>query len=203
MSKCQLHLIILCLCLILTSCDDKRDSHPLKSTTTELDGLLAVVEIPAGTNKKLEYNKKSKRIVADTIKGGRDRMINFLPYPGNYGYIPTTMMAESEGGDGDALDVLILGESLETGTKLEIIPIAVLLLKDKGEEDSKIIAVPAKKELQIMKLKDFATFITEYNAAQMIIQQWFLNYKGFGKMEMLGWRDEKFAKAYIEQWTKE
>lgn len=203
MSKCLLHLIILSLCVLWISCDNNPNSNPLKSTTNEIDGLLAIVEIPAGTNKKLEYDKESRKIVADTIEGGKDRMIDFLPYPGNYGYIPSTMMEESKGGDGDALDVLVLGESLETGTKIEIIPIAVLLLKDNGVEDSKIIAVPSKKELQVMKLKDFATFITEYNAVQMIIQQWFLNYKGFGKMEMTGWRDEKFAKAYIEQWKIE
>ena len=195
--------IILSLLFSLLSCNTQTDAPHNVTSTSEDGSLFAIIEIPAGTNKKLEYNKDSGIIQMDTLKGGKDRIIDFLPYPGNYGYLPSTMMDKDKGGDGDALDVLVLGEYQESGTKLEIIPIAILLLKDKGEEDSKIIAVPAKKDLQVMKLKDFATFITEYNAAQTIIQEWFLNYKGFGTMEMLGWRDEKFATAYIEQWKIE
>ncbi len=193
-------LLILNFSFFICACNIESDSSSYQSQTIDKDALLAIIEIPAGTNKKLEYDKVSKRIKSDTLNGGDDRIIDFLPYPGNYGYLPSTMMDKSKGGDGDALDVLVLGETQESGTKMAVIPIAVLLLKDNGREDSKIIAVPAKKELQVMKLKDFATFITEYNAAQLIIQEWFLNYKGLGSIEMLGWRDEKFAKDYIEQW---
>jgi len=201
MFKNLLHfIVILSLSLSIFTCSDQVNTKRNAKTSNEEGALLAIIEIPAGTNKKLEYNKQTKSIKADTIRGGKVRIIDFLPYPGNYGYLPSTMMDKERGGDGDALDVLVLGESQKTGTEMAIIPIAILLLSDGGEEDSKIIAVPAKKELQVMKLKDFATFITEYNAAQTIIQEWFLNYKGFGKMEMMGWRDEKFATAYIEEW---
>jgi inorganic pyrophosphatase len=34
-------------------------------------------------------------------------------YPGNYGVIPRTLLPGELGGDGDALDVLVLGELAE------------------------------------------------------------------------------------------
>ena len=36
--------------------------------------------------------------------------------------------------------------------------------------------------------------------AQNIIQDWFLNYKGLGKVEMKGWFDEKYAMSEIKKW---
>ncbi|MDA9133798.1 inorganic diphosphatase, partial [Gammaproteobacteria bacterium] len=53
--------------------------------------LQMVVEIPAGTNKKIEYDKNINEFFIDKIDGV-DRVINFLPYPGNYGFIPSTKM---------------------------------------------------------------------------------------------------------------
>ena len=38
-------------------------------------------------------------------KNGEERIVQFLPYVGNYGYIPSTFSDPEEGGDGDALDV--------------------------------------------------------------------------------------------------
>ena len=71
----------------------------------------------------------------------KDRVVNFLPYPGNYGFIPSTMMSESAGGDGDALGYFSdFAESMTTGTVLEVIPIAALMMVDGGEIDTKIIA---------------------------------------------------------------
>ena len=110
-----------------------------------------VVEIPAGTNKKLEYNAKTNSFPADVLSG-EERKVNFLPYPGNYGFIPSTIMDRSKGGDGDALDVLLLSQHIATGTILEIIPIGILVLEDNGEDDSKIIAVPVDENLRVIDI---------------------------------------------------
>ena len=41
-------------------------------------------------------------------KDGKERIIQFLPYPGNYGFIPETLA-----GDGDPIDVIDLDEAEE------------------------------------------------------------------------------------------
>lgn len=161
---------------------------------------LAYVEIPAGTNLKLEYDKSSGQLKPDQ-QNGQDRKIDFLGYPGNYGFIPGTVMDENKGGDGDALDVLILGTPQQAGTVLEIIPIATLKLSDQGELDTKIIAVPKDPNLQLMKVERFSTLLTQYHMAQQIIQNWFFSYKGMGQVELLGWEDENYAIKAIEKWT--
>ena len=160
-----------------------------------------VVEIPAGTNHKIEYFPTTQRFQTDTVDGGRDRIINFLPYPGNYGYIPSTLMDESRGGDGDALDILCISESVPTGTVLEVLPIATLLLRDRGEIDTKIIAVPANEADRVLKTDRFVDFLTQYDGAKRIIQDWFLNYKGIGVVQLDGWRDDAYARTEIEKWA--
>ena len=60
-------------------------------------------------------------------------------YPGNYGFIPQTIS-----GDGDAEDVLILGEiSIIPLAVVNTRPIGILITEDDKGEDSKIITVPS------------------------------------------------------------
>ena len=163
-------------------------------------GINVIVEIPAGTNHKIEYNYSTKTYEVDQ-ENGKDRIIDFLPYPGNYGFIPGTLMDKARGGDGDALDVLVISESLSTGTSIEVIPIAALELLDGGEVDTKLIAIPVDSTLRVIHATNFEDFMIEYNIAQTIIKDWFLNYKGLGKVEMIGWKDDDFAIAEIKKWA--
>jgi inorganic pyrophosphatase len=183
--------------LIISSCGN--NDFGLLPTFSKKKALQAVVEIPAGTNHKLEYNYDLKKIVIDSIDG-KERIIDFLPYPGNYGFIPSTKMDKKRGGDGDALDVLIISESQASGSVMEIVPIGVLLLKDSGEIDTKIIAIPFEEEHRIIKVKDFKGFSSKYSEAKQIIEDWFLNYKGKGRVDLYGWKDEKAALLEIKKW---
>jgi len=187
------------LSVCLTACQNESSTRSKPEFTAK--GINAIIEIPAGTNQKIEYNKESKEFEQDQ-EDGKGRVINFLPYPGNYGFIPSTLMDKKRGGDGDPLDILVISEAFETGTIVPTIPIAALMLKDGGEMDTKIIAVPADSTYRVMQATDFQTFLLEYNAAQHIIQEWFMNYKGLGKMELIGWKDEHFAIQEIRKWTK-
>ena len=187
------------LLLLLAACQSEPKVDYANLTAFSEKGINAVIEIPAGTNHKIEFDGQSFK---NDQEKGKDRIVNFLPYPGNYGYIPGTRMAKNKGGDGDALDVLVLSESLPTGTYLEIVPIAALVLKDGGELDTKIIAIPTNTNLRIMEIDGFTSLMTEYNVAQRIIQDWFLNYKGLGQMELVSWQNERFAEEEIKKWTK-
>ncbi|MBL4716622.1 MAG: inorganic pyrophosphatase [Flavobacteriales bacterium] len=158
----------------------------------------AVIEIPAGTNHKIEFDENTNTFPCDQ-KNGKDRIIDFLPYPGNYGFIPSTLMDESTGGDGDALDILVISESFTTGTIVEIVPIAILELKDRGELDSKIIGIPADPANQLLQATTFDELSQKYPQVKNIIETWFLHYKGIGKMELISWGDEKVAMSEIKK----
>ena len=201
MKNNRLYIFIL-LIISTTACErepapDKLYTLPTFSTE---GAVRMVVEIPAGTNHKIEYFPNSRRFQNDTLRG-RDRIIDFLPYPGNYGYIPSTLMDESRGGDGDALDILCISESVPTGTVLEVIPIATLKIRDRDEIDTKIIAVPANPKNRTLQADKFSVFLTRYDGAKRIVQDWFLNYKGLGKVEFVGWEDDAYARREIEKWA--
>ncbi len=166
---------------------------------TENGNINVVIEIPAGTNHKIEYQKESRTFEND-MEDDEIRIINFLPYPGNYGFIPSTYMDPERGGDGDALDVLLIAEHLETGQVMEARPIAALRLSDRGEIDTKIIAIPTAAENKLINADNFIEFMLEYGSAKLIIEEWFLNYKGLGTIELLGWEDENYALGEINKW---
>ena len=100
-------------------------------TYTSQGSINAVIEIPAGTTKKIEYNKETLEFNVDQIDG-KDRIIKFLPYIGNYGFIPSTLSDTAKGGDGDPLDIIVISETKSTGTILSVIPIAVIRIVDEG-----------------------------------------------------------------------
>ncbi len=184
--------------LAMGACSSQPDVASL-STFTE-GGVNMVVEIPAGTNLKIEYDKDRETFAPDQLNG-RDRMVTFLPYPGNYGFIPATLMDEGQGGDGDPLDVLVLSSSQPTGTILEVKPIGMIRLRDAGDLDTKIIAVPLDPAQRAIDVETYRDFMIGYDGARRIVEEWFLNYKGLGTTQLLGWDDEAGAMAEIERWA--
>lgn len=161
--------------------------------------LQGVVEIPAGTNTKYEYNKQLLQFQPD-IRDGKVRKVDFMSYPVNYGFIPSTKMTKDNGGDGDPLDVLILAEHIPTGTVVEVQPIGLLLLKDLGELDHKVLAIPTDPDKRIIRATTWETFQRDYSAIRHILEQFFLYYDGLGTMTLMGWADEKMAIQEVKKW---
>lgn len=94
---------------------------------------LTVIEIPAGSFTKYEIDPEFGYVLVDRYQS--------MPvvYPANYGSLPSTLA-----GDGDPLDALVLTrEPVVPGAVIRSRAIGVLNMIDGGEEDSKIIAVPA------------------------------------------------------------
>lgn len=143
----------------------------------------AVIEIPAGTNAKWETDKTTGELVWEQ-KDGKPRVVQYLPYPGNYGMIPGTLLPKEKGGDGDPLDILVLGPAVERGTVLKVQVIGVMKLLDGGEQDDKLIGVDPQGPLgQVASMEELES---QFPKSSQIIELWFANYKGAGKMEVLG-----------------
>jgi inorganic pyrophosphatase len=149
-----------------------------------------VVENPAGTDGNWEVSKSEGLLVLE-IENGRPRAVQYLPYPGNYGMVPRTLLPKEGGGDGDALDVLILGSAKRRGTVMPVRLIGVLKLLDNGEQDDKLLAVPAVGPLS--KVKNIKELDASHPGVTQIIETWFTNYKGPGKVKSLGFVDPESA----------
>ncbi|MDO8365674.1 MAG: inorganic diphosphatase [Saprospiraceae bacterium] len=161
--------------------------------------LHGVIEIPAGTNTKFEYNKQLLQFQAD-IREGEGRRIDFMSYPLNYGFIPSTRMDRGRGGDGDPMDVLLLAEHIPTGTVVEVQPIGLLLLEDLGELDHKVLAIPIDPAKRIIRATNWVEFQRDYSAIRHILELFFLYYDGLGTMKIMGWADEKAALQEVKKW---
>ena len=72
-----------------------------------------IVEIPKGTNEKWEVDKITGSLMQDYEMG--EPRYTSLNYPFNYGIIPRTSLPIKLGGDGDPLDVIIVGDKLQRG----------------------------------------------------------------------------------------
>lgn len=195
--------IALLLTVGFTACNQSQKSEDFYTLSTYSgdNKLRAVIEIPAGTNKKIEFEPKTNTFVVDK-RDNKDRVIDYLPYLGNYGFIPSTYSDPKKGGDGDALDILVLCESLPTATVLEVYPIAVLPLIDQGEQDYKIIAIPAESSLQTIKARNLADLRKNYPQVEQIIGQWFLNYDRGNALQLNAMRDAASAKLEIQKHLK-
>jgi inorganic pyrophosphatase len=96
-----------------------------------------IVEIPAGSRNKYEYQKQTGGIRLDRV------LSSSLKYPGDYGLIPRTHFD-----DGDPLDVLVMvTEPTFPGCIIEVRPLGIFRMLDKGLSDDKVLAVPVRNPL--------------------------------------------------------
>jgi inorganic pyrophosphatase len=160
------------------------------------DGTInVVVEIPAGTNAKWEVTADG--LMKLELRNGAPRTVNYLPYPGNYGMIPNTKLPKEQGGDGDALDVLVLGPTLPRGSVVAARPIGVMRFLDKGEQDDKVLAV--MDHTPLAGARSLADLDRVAPGAADILLRWFNNYKGPGKMDFRGWGEADEAVALLDR----
>jgi inorganic pyrophosphatase len=153
-----------------------------------------VIEIPAGTNAKWEVCKRSGRLVHDTVDG-QPRFVRYLPYPANYGTVPRSLSPLESGGDGDPLDVVVLGPAIERGSIVGVQVIGVLLMRDRGEQDDKLVAVvPASPFGHISNLQQLDS---QFPGVRSIVELWFTNYKGPDLIEIVGWADASVASQLL------
>ena len=160
----------------------------------ENGNIRVVIEISTGTNEKFEVEKKTGRLKLETINDGEPRLINYLPYPFNYGMVPRTLLPKNLGGDGDPLDVFVLGKPIERGTVVECKLIGVLKLLDRGEKDDKLIAVSA--DSRFYNVNNLEQLEETFPGVLEISKIWFSNYKGKRKMKFMGF-DNKFVSDSI------
>ena len=105
--------------------------HDVKPGRITPEKFLALIEISKGSKNKYELDKETGHLILDRV------LFTSTHYPQNYGFIPRTYAD-----DYDPLDVLVLcSEDILPMSFVECSPIGVLIMKDNGLNDEKIIAV--------------------------------------------------------------
>ncbi|RYU79737.1 inorganic diphosphatase [Hymenobacter persicinus] len=174
------------------------DYAQLPTFSAERKLLQVVVEIPAGTNHEQVYDPATKEF-RRIQRAGQDRQVEFLPYPGNFGFVPGTRTAPAPGFPaGRPLGVLVLAESQPAGTVLEVLPIGMLLLDEAGLLEQVVLAIPARPSQQILpETTTWAEFLQHYPAAKEVLRLWFQHRGTPGEVRIVGWKDEKFVQQQV------
>lgn len=154
------------------------------------DGIINVVnEIPTGSSMKIEWNRELAVFQLDRVEP------QIFAKPTNYGFIPQTL-----DDDGDELDVLLItDEPLATGVFLEARIIGILNFEDDGEEDHKVVAVPADDRNTGNAIKSLDDLSDQLKKQ---IEYHFNHYKDLkkpGTTTVQGWGDVEEAKATIKE----
>jgi inorganic pyrophosphatase len=192
--------------ILLYACDNPgREENTVNGRTNLLHDIVpftsdslvnVVIEIPAGTNQKWEVNKTTGRIEWEQITPDSFRVINYLPYPANYGFVPQTLLPEASGGDGDPVDVFVLGSSIAREKIVKVRIIGIIHMLDDNESDSKLLAVNINDSG--FDVHSYEMLIEEYPGVIDIIKLWLLNYKGPDKINILSVNDESEAVRFLE-----
>ncbi len=124
---------------------------------------------------------------------GKPRIINYIGYPGNYGLIPNT-----KGGDGDPLDIIILGNVIPRGKIIKVKLIGILKYKDRGEQDDKLIGLHRSSPFYEV-IDDVDVLNKDFPGVIEILKIWFSNYKGSGKMVFEGLGNREAAMSLLKE----
>ena len=136
----------------------------------------AVVEVPAGSRNKYEYEPDLGVIVRDRVLPGAVR------YPTDYGFVPSTLTDR-----GDPLDIVVAAyDPAFPGCVVRARPIGALHIADSKGEEHNVLAVPDDdpRFSDIHALED----LPDQNLRE--IEQFFQVYKrleGDEEVEILGW----------------
>ena len=148
-----------------------------------------VIEIPSGTNDKWEVSKKDGSIEWE-FKKGKPRVVKYLPYVTNYGMIPKTLLNKDQGGDGDPLDVILLGPAYKRGSIVKAKVIGTMKMLDGGEIDDKILAISSDSIFN-SKVNNVNDLDQNFAGVTEMLKIWFENYKGPGEIEVTGFEDKE------------
>ncbi|WP_413167644.1 inorganic diphosphatase [Capilliphycus salinus ALCB114379] len=151
-------------------------------------GLINVlIEIPAGSKNKYEYDKDLQAFALDRV------LYSSVQYPYDYGFVPNTLAD-----DGDPLDGMVLmDQPTFPGCVIAARPIGMLEMIDGGDRDEKILCVPDKdpRYKLVKSLNDIAPHRLDE------IAEFFKTYKNLEKKvtEILGWKDVDQVNPLIEK----
>ena len=148
-----------------------------------------VVEIPMGSNMKIEWDRERATFLLDRVEP------SIFAKPVNYGFIPQTIDE-----DGDELDTLVVTDGpIPTGVWLKAKIVGILNFEDDGEMDHKIVVVPEDERNTGNRI---ATLDDLGERWRQKIEHHFNHYKDLykpGSTKVIGWGDAEAAKQIIAE----
>ena len=159
-----------------------------------------LVEIPKGSVNKYEFRADLGVFLLDRV------LYESVFFPTEYGIVPQTLNKM----DGDPLDIMVLSSfPTFSGCLISCRPIGVLRITDSGEQDDKIISVPANdprfdhikdlSDLPIQTKKEISNFWENYSELQPDKK---IKIDGWSNQEVAWRKIQECQKNYLESLKK-
>lgn len=148
------------------------------------------IEVAKGSRNKYEWDDKIGHLRLDRV------LHSAVFYPHNYGFYPQTLC-----GDGDPLDVLVLGEELVPGSVVDVRAIGYMIMEDEKGLDEKVLAVPTNDP----RFDEYKTLRDVPEHLLREIAHFFETYKALEKKKWAkvgGWKGTEDTLILIEQTHK-
>jgi inorganic pyrophosphatase len=158
----------------------------------------AVIECPAGSSIKYTYDEKKKELVPHTNEDGSVKRHAYLPYPANYGFVPGTVVDEASGGDGGALDIFVLCETLPAGSAIDVDVIGLLRISAEVAIDDILLAVPRDRMLRtmdVMHVKDLP------DGVLAMLKTWVVKHNMDKRVRITEVKGAKAGMKAIQKWA--
>jgi len=190
----------LLLLLLLWGCQSSQDSPLSLPTYTDAGHLRMVVEIPAGTNHRVAYDTAARTFAPRAAGEDLQRLI-FLPYPANYGFVPSTRVPQLEGHQ--AMPALLLAESLPTGISMAVKPLAVAQMQLGSDTIPQLVVIPAYQQRRILPDSTWADLQQQRPEVQQILSLWLDQHRASEGLRLLRWSGTKAAQQEVQRYALE
>ncbi len=190
---------------VLCGCGSRKTYDFSRTPSFSGDNVNAVIEIPAGTNRIITWDPEQREFLTGQQEITGREMVDFLPFPANYGFVPGTFTDPVLGGDGRPVAIMVICESLPTGTLTEVVPVLVLYFdEEQGPRnrltDPVVLAVPASKRQRVIQAVTYEELFDNYPGIVDIIVSWFSSCKGEGVRQLRAMGDGDVALNEIKKW---
>ena len=201
-------LLLLVAIIILSSCEKKAGYHDLKPISKNKN-LHAVIEIPAGTAKMYQYDRKNNAFKLER-KNGKDKKFMGLSMPFNFGFLPSTNTKFTIDKENPELDVVVIGEKVSTSSLVDIKIIGAIQFahKDSARRDlsedviyNVVVALPVDEELATINVDNYRDLTKTYRGQRKIIEIYLEDLFSDKNMSFYAWKDDKFAKELVKAST--
>ena len=145
------------------------------------------IEVAKGSRNKYEWDEHIGFLRLDRV------LHSAVFYPHNYGFYPQTLC-----GDGDPLDVLVLGETLAPGCVVDVRALGYMIMEDEKGLDEKVLAVPVNDP----RFEEYRTLRDVPEHLLREIAHFFETYKALEKKKWAkvgGWKGTEDTLMLIEQ----
>lgn len=180
--------LLIAIFTLMMACQEKKSFDDLQTYSKEGKPHFIVMN-PAGSVEKFQYDNESNGFKVKTTDGVTES-VGFLPFPGNFGFIPST---HADGEDkGELLYGFLISPKFSIQTMVDIKPLGAVSILIDEKEMKLVMCIPDDKLLRI----DTEEISELQEDMKSIFSLWLTN--AYGVDSVVEWHDSAYAIELIK-----